>query len=580
MNLQQKNWIIGTPDSDRVEQLSRASGIHPLLARILVLRGLTDPAVALSFLQAPLTDIHDPFLMKGMREAVDRIMDAMRKKENLWVFGDYDVDGVTSAALMVHFFREIDYPVHYYIPDRLSEGYGLNMPAVEALQSRGANLIITADCGIGAAREVERARDLGMEVIVTDHHQIPDALPGARAVLNPLQKDCPYPYKSLSGAGILFKLLMGLRSALREDGYPKTLPNLKRHLDLVALAAIADMVPLNGENHILARHGLVELSHTKKPGLKALKSVSEVRETTISSYDVGFRLGPRINAAGRLGKADRGVRLLTSGAMSEAMALAVELDRENRARQDIQTEVIREAREMVKRQVNLKTEYAIVLASENWHPGVIGIAASKIIDAFHRPTILIALENGMGKGSCRSIKPFNIYKGLQECASVLLNFGGHEAAAGLSIRAKDIPIFKSRFAQVTAKALTPEDLIPTLRADGEISLDELDAERVEQLETLGPFGISNPRPAFVARNVRPSGKLIRMGKNKEHVKFLLKNSQGIPMEAVGFRMAGSFSKVDLSQCAMDILFTVKMNQWRGRETLQLNLLHCRIGQDS
>ncbi|MBI5184959.1 MAG: single-stranded-DNA-specific exonuclease RecJ [Nitrospinae bacterium] len=580
MKPNQKNWIIAAPDQERVSELSHSLGVPPLLARVLVLRGLADPAAASSFLNAPLRDMHDPFLMKGMRRAVDRIFQAIQRKESIWVYADYDVDGVASAALMVHFFREIGCPIDYYIPNRMSDGYGLKEKAVVALKEKGAALVITADCGIGAAREIQKAAELGMEVIVTDHHQVPEELPPAMAILNPLQEDCPYPYKFLSGAGIIYKLLIGLRAELREKGRLQEIPNLKKHLDLVALATIADLVPLTGENHILARHGLEELSSTKKIGLRALKSVSGLMEKKLNSYSVGFQLAPRLNAAGRLGEADRGVRLLVSLDMAKAMESASELDRENRERQEFQEKVVEEARLMVKKSVNLNTEFTIVLASEEWHPGVIGIAASKIVDSFHRPVVLITVENGVGKGSARSIGPFNIYKGLRECAGLLREFGGHEAAAGLTIDADKISVFRSKFAQVAAEALRPEDLVKNLRADGEINLDELDMDAVRRLEALGPFGISNPAPAFVARNVKPIGKVVRIGQNKNHIKFLIQNSRGIQIEAVGFRMERFFSKIDSENASFDVLFNPQVNEWNGRVALQLKLLDCRVREEA
>lgn len=572
----EKKWVIGSPDPDQSLALSKALGISPVVAKILSLRGITEPNSAASFLNAPLKDILDPFLMKGMRESVERIIKAIRDEEKVLIFGDYDVDGVTAASLFVHFFREIGYPVDYYIPNRLKEGYGLSLEAIENIRKKGVNLLITADCGIGSVSEVKRAVELGMDVIITDHHQVPQTLPPAYSILNPLQKNCVYPYKSLSGAGIIYKLLIGLRTELRKTSYAEKLPNLKRHLDLVALATIADLVPLTGENHILAKHGLEELSGTAKPGLRALKSVSQLSEKVIDTYSVGFLLAPRLNAAGRLGEAEKSVKLLTSEDMVESLKLATGLDEENRNRQQIQEDVIREAKEMIKKNVNLKTEYTIVLESENWHPGVIGIAASKIVDMYHRPTILIALKNGTGKGSGRSIEPFNIYEGLKECSKLLSEFGGHEAAAGLALKQENISVFKSKFAMVASERLKPDDLIPTVRADDEINLDDMDIELIRQIESLAPFGMGNRRPAFVARNVQPFGDLIRMGKNKDHIKFEIRNKNGVRMEAVGFFMEKVFRKIDFKNCLLDILFTPQINAWKGRETIQLKLADCRV----
>ncbi len=581
MSKPNKKWVVAEADLHQASKLSKALSIPPLLARILVLRGITDPKEATSFLSAPLKDIHDPYLMKGMREAVDRLVTAIQKEEKILVYGDYDVDGITAASLAVHFFREIGVNLDTYVPHRLSEGYGLNEPAIRAIKEKGVSVIITADCGINAVNEVQIASDLGMDVIITDHHQVPEEhLPEALAILNPLQKGCNYPFKSLSGVGVIYKLIIGLRAGLRESGFQKELPNLKKHLDLVALGTIADIVPLNGENHILCRRGLEELSHTQKAGLRALKSVANIMEKPMGSYDVGFVLGPRLNAAGRMGKAERGVQLLASEEMAESLELANQLDKENQNRQETQKEVISEAMAMIKQQVNLNTEYAIILASENWHPGVIGIAASKIVDTYHRPTILIALDGGMGKGSGRSIDRFHIYQALEECSKLFSGFGGHKAAAGLSIEPEKIPVFKSKFFQIAARDLTPDDLIPTLKADAEINLDELDIDLVKRMESMSPFGISNPRPSFVAIGVKPAGELKRMGSEKDHIKFPVKNKRGVWMEVVGFYMGKAFGKVDMKNCTLDILFTPQINEWRGRETLQLKLSDCRIHENS
>jgi len=574
-----KNWIVAEPDPRQCAELAHALSLPPLLARLLVLRGLAAPPSADIFLNAPLKELHDPFLMKGMKEAVGRVLQAIRNKEKILVFADYDVDGVAAASLMVHFFREIGVPLDYYIPRRLSEGYGLNEAAVHAVRDRGVTLLITADCGIGAVEEIKKARELGMDVIVTDHHQISGELPQAVAVLNPLREDCPYPYKFLCGTGIVYKFLMGLRAELRQSAHPAEMPNLKKHLDLVALATIADVVPLTGENHILARRGLEELANTSKPGLRALKSVAGLQEKKMDAYAVGFVLAPRLNAAGRLGEAEKSVALLVSENMAEALDIATQLDEENRERQRIQEEVLAEARQMIKKGVNLNTEQSIVLASENWHPGVIGIAASRILESHYRPTILIALADGKGRGSARSIDAFNIHEGLQECAHLLMQFGGHRMAAGLNIDPEKVGAFKSKFEEVVARRLKPEDMVPTLRADGEITLDELDGELLDRLEVLAPFGISNPRPVFVARGVRSKGAILRMGKNKEHLKFQVQNGRGRPMEAVGFYMEKLFRKADMENSSLDILFTPQMNEWNGKETIQLKMSDCRIHAD-
>ena len=393
-----------------MDSLARELQVPQVVARLLLNRKVTTAEEGRHFLKADLGRLHDPFLMKGMTEAVDRIIRAIDDGETITVFCDYDVDGVTSAAFLTHFFRDLGVTVDYYLPERMAEGYGLNSNAVRTIRERGSTLMITADCGITGGREVEAARAIGLDVIISDHHQVrEDGLPDAVAVLNPHRPDCDYPYRFLAGVGIAFKLATGVRNALHKAGWEKSrLPNLKRHLDLFALGTIADVAPLTGENHILSRHGLEALGHSQKPGLVALKSVAGV-DGNASARSMGFSLGPRLNAAGRLGKADAGFHLLTATDLDEAMELAQGIDAINKERKKIQSWVEEEAEYQMERQVDLETDRVIVLASENFHAGVIGIVASRLVEKYFRPVVLIALDQGKGKGSARSIPRFNLY---------------------------------------------------------------------------------------------------------------------------------------------------------------------------
>ena len=478
LSLLNKKWCLAEPSAETVSLLERELHLPTVVAVLLVNRGVTSLESARDFLEADFSRLHDPFLMTDMRQAVERVILALDQKEAITVFCDYDVDGVTSAAFLTHFFRDLNCPVEAYLPERQSEGYGLNSDAIRKIRERGASLMITADCGITGVKEVALANEIGLDVIVTDHHQVgEEGLPPAIAVLNPHRADCDYPYKFLSGVGLAFKLAIAVRNGLHSAGWPKDrLPNLKRHLDLFALGTIADVAPLTGENHILTLHGLEMLSVTAKPGLVALKETSGI-VGGVSARSVGFSLGPRLNAAGRLGKADNGLHLLTSTDLKEAKVLAGELEQINKERKEIQEETVAEAESLFRRQIDLEKDRVIVLASEIFHPGVIGIAASRLVDKYQRPTVLIALEAGQGKGSGRSIPKFNLFKAFTDCSGHLIQFGGHAYAAGLSIKEGQVDAFRNTMNEVGHRHLTEEDLIPEVRVDTLLSLEEIDRQQ-------------------------------------------------------------------------------------------------------
>ncbi|MBT6856055.1 MAG: single-stranded-DNA-specific exonuclease RecJ, partial [Nitrospina sp.] len=455
LSLSNKKWYLAEPPAETVSQLEQGLNLPTVVAVLLVNRGVTSLESARDFLEADFSHLHDPFLMTDMRQAVERVVQALEQKEAITVFCDYDVDGVTSAAFLTHFFRDLNCAVEAYLPERRSEGYGLNSDAVRKIRERGAGLMITADCGITGVKEVALANEIGLDVIVTDHHQVgEEGLPPAIAVLNPHRSDCDYPYKFLSGVGLAFKLAIAVRNGLYSAGWPKErLPNLKRHLDLFALGTIADVAPLTGENHILTLHGLKMLSVTAKPGLVALKETSGI-VGDVSARSVGFSLGPRLNAAGRLGKADNGLHLLTSTDLKEAKVLARELEQINKERKEIQEETVTEAESLFHHHVDMEKDRVIVLASEIFHPGVIGIAASRLVDKYQRPTVLIALEEGEGKGSGRSIPRFNLHKAFTDCSGHLIQFGGHAYAAGLSIKEDQVDAFRNAMNEVGHRYLT------------------------------------------------------------------------------------------------------------------------------
>ena len=575
LSLLNKKWCLAEPSAETVSLLERELHLPTVVAVLLVNRGVTSLESARDFLEADFSRLHDPFLMTDMRQAVERVILALDQKEAITVFCDYDVDGVTSAAFLTHFFRDLNCPVEAYLPERQSEGYGLNSDAIRKIRERGASLMITADCGITGVKEVALANEIGLDVIVTDHHQVgEEGLPPAIAVLNPHRADCDYPYKFLSGVGLAFKLAIAVRNGLHSAGWPKDrLPNLKRHLDLFALGTIADVAPLTGENHILTLHGLEMLSVTAKPGLVALKETSGI-VGGVSARSVGFSLGPRLNAAGRLGKADNGLHLLTSTDLKEAKVLAGELEQINKERKEIQEETVAEAESLFRRQIDLEKDRVIVLASEIFHPGVIGIAASRLVDKYQRPTVLIALEAGQGKGSGRSIPKFNLFKAFTDCSGHLIQFGGHAYAAGLSIKEGQVDAFRNTMNEVGHRHLTEENLIPEVRVDTLLSLEEIDRSFYSRMALLEPFGAENPVPCFLSRGMKFQ-EVKFIGKAKNHVRFRAVQGKG-RIEGVGFGFADVFESVDPAADLFDIAYELNLNTWNGREKLEIKLLDIRL----
>jgi single-stranded-DNA-specific exonuclease len=571
LSLLNKKWCLDEPSTEIVSLLENGLQLPTAVAVLLANRGVTSVESARDFIEADFARLHDPFLMTGMRQAVDRVIQALEQKEAITVFCDYDVDGVTSAAFLTHFFRDLNHPVEAYLPERQSEGYGLNSDAVRKIREKGAGLMITADCGITGVKEVSLANEIGLDVIITDHHQVgEEGLPPAIAVLNPHRSDCEYPYQFLCGVGLAFKLAIAVRNKLHAAGWPKErLPNLKRHLDLFALGTIADVAPLTGENHILTLHGLDVLSTTAKPGLVALKEAAGIIGN-VDARSVGFGLGPRLNAAGRLGRADNGLHLLTSTDLKEAKALALELDQTNTERKEIQEETVAEAESLVRRDINMEKDRVIVLASEIFHPGVIGIAASRLVETYQRPTVLIALEEGQGKGSGRSIPRFNLFKAFTDCSEHLIQFGGHAYAAGLSIKEDQVTAFRNAMNEVGHQHLTEEDLIPEVWVDTLLSLEEIDRSLYSRMALLEPFGAENPVPSFLSRSVKMQ-EVKFIGKEKKHVRFRAQQGKG-RIEGVGFGMADVFESVEPTTDFFDIVYELNLNTWNGREKLEIKLL--------
>ena len=560
-------WVLPGTSPQDVTPLISALGLHPLAARVLSNRGYATPDAAAAFLADGIVDLPNPFLLKGLRPAVQRVGEALRAGHRITLYGDFDVDGVCSTALLAIFLRQLGANVSTYIPHRLGEGYGLNAAAIESLAQQGTRVLITLDCGTTSVAEIARANALGLDVIVIDHHSVPTELPCALAVINPYQPGCEYPTRHLCAAGVAFNFCLGLRKQLREEGFfgQRTEPNLRSLLDLVALATVADVVPLTGANRILVKHGLDELSRAARPGIRALKEVAGVPAGPVTAGQVGFRLGPRINAAGRLDDASLGLQLLCAETLEAARPLAHSLDAANVERQAIEREILSQALRQVEQSRQTK---ALVLHSELWHPGVIGIVASRVVERFHRPTVLVAVKDGVGRGSARSIEGFHLVGALQECADHLLRYGGHRQAAGLSIDAKRLPAFSEAFAIVAAQKLTDEDIVPRCRVDALVSLSELSPDAARGMEALAPFGAGNPEPVFATCALAARTRIIaskREGR-PDHLKL---SFDSLPrLGAIGFGMA---DQLPLAQGKVDLAYQLAVDQWNGTEKVSLKL---------
>jgi single-stranded-DNA-specific exonuclease len=562
--IHEKRWVFRETDPESIDRIARDLSLQPLMARLLAHRGISEPADARRFLSSTLSEIHDPFLMRGMTEAVERLVRAARNGERVCVYGDYDVDGVTSVALLISFFRQIGLDCFYYIPNRLEEGYGLSAEGIYNAANLEADLIVTVDCGTTAVKEALLCASLGIDLIITDHHTPGDTLPAAHALLNPMQPGCSFPFKSLAGVGVAFNLLIALRGELRRQGHfaAGEEPNLRQYLDLVALGTVADIVPLLDENRTFVKYGLRELSGGSRTGVLALNKVSGV-DGAVDCGSVGFRLAPRLNAAGRLEDATLGVELLLCGDPVRATSIAEELDASNTMRQSLEQTMLRDVLDLVKTSPNLRGRKSIVLASEKWHPGVVGIVASRIVDLYHRPTILIALQDGNGKGSGRSIPTFHLHDALKACSEHLLKFGGHKYAAGLSIDESTLEAFVERFDSVAGGLLSPEDLKPQLMIDAVLSPEEITLETADMVSSLGPFGMGNPTPVFAVRGALVEDRRVL---KERHLKLRL-DCDGARFDAIGFNMAGIGSFTG----RVDAAFSLDINNWNGKRNVQLKL---------
>lgn len=569
-------WRLREGNPNIQETLSRELGLSPLISQILEGRNICEPETARRYLSPSLRDLHNPFLMQDMEKAVDRLVRAIYCNEKIVVYGDYDADGITSVVVLMQFLKQIHLKSTYYIPDRITEGYGLNREAVERFKAQGISLIVTVDCGISDHESIAHALTLGIDTVILDHHEISATLPRAVASVNPNRKDCRFPFKHLAAVGIVFNFLIALRGALRRDGFWKNdnYPNLREYLDLVALGTIGDIAPLLDENRIFVKIGLDLISEEKRVGIRSLKRVCGIEHQVIDSGKASFALIPRINAAGRIASAAEAVELLLSNNKEQADELADRLDVFNRKRQGMEKLIFSELLEKIEGSFNAEEIGPLVFASSNWHPGVIGIVASRLVDRFGRPAILISLKDGIGKGSGRSIPNFNIYDGLKRCESLLISFGGHQYAAGISIKEEDIESFSSLLREILQKNDAGTDFSIFTNIDAQCSLTDITEDLLLQLERLAPFGSRNPEPILCVRNVSIASPTI-VGNN--HLKMRV-NGDGVFRNSIWFSK-GQFLK-GLSTSILDILFTPQINTWNGSNDIQLKLKDIAIQLDS
>jgi single-stranded-DNA-specific exonuclease len=562
-----RRWTIKAVELGARDTLSRALGVSGLAALVLAARGITDPAAGQAFLAPSLANLPDPSLIPGMGGAVERLAQAARAGETVWVYTDYDVDGVTSAALLAEFFRQSGIPSQVRLPRRDREGYGLHADALREIAEQGGTLVLTADCGATAVPQANLARELGVDLIISDHHTPGTELPSATAVVNPKLCGSSYPDVSIAGVGVAWNLAAGLRRRLREDGYFPSAggPDLRDFLDLVALGTVADVAPLRDVNRVLVAYGLLRLNQSPRPGVRALIDVAGVKGQLKAGH-IGFQLGPRLNAAGRMAGPQEALSLLASDDPARAAALARQLDELNRRRQGEERDILDGAMSRVEAEGWWPERWSLVLGSERWHAGVIGIVASRLVERYHRPTVVLSVADGQAQGSARSIRGLNLYETLDGCRDLLDRFGGHAAAAGLSLPVEQVQTFRDRFEEQVRSRISSEELVPVLILDAEAPFSDMDVEAVRELSRLEPFGFGNPNPVFLSRkvsvlDVRP------IGREGGHLKFRLEQG-GRRLGAVAWRKAEGLAHVTPGT-VVDVAHTPQINLWNGVESVQL-----------
>lgn len=570
-----KRWVTKERgDSIVVRQLAVALGVSESLANLMVQRNITSPQEAKAFFSPDLSYLHDPFMMKDMNIAVDRLSTAIKKNEKILVYGDYDVDGTTAVALVYSFLKEQYSNVEYYIPDRYKEGYGVSFQGIDFAVANNCKLLITLDCGIKAVEKIKYARTKGIDVIVCDHHYPGSEIPAAVAVLDPKQPGCSYPYKELSGCGVGFKLI---HAYSRIQSIPFS--SIANYLDLVAVSIASDIVPITGENRVLAYFGLKQLNESPRIGLKEIIREAEVSRA-LTVEDIVFKIGPRINAAGRMEAGSKAVELLVCNDVKAAEGFSKEISSFNTERRSIDRSITTEAMRMIsdnQRSVNARTT---VLYNPSWKKGVIGIVASRLIETYYRPTVILTESNGFATGSARSVQGYDLYQAIEACSDLLESFGGHMFAAGLTLKKENIQPFIERFEQYVNNTITEDQLLPRVSIDTELSFNEINEEFFKIMSQFQPFGPENMSPIFVSRNVFDTGSGKMVGSNGEHLKLdLCQDSSTVKsISAIAFNQANHFEYIRDGN-PFDICYSIEMNEFRGNRNLQINIRDIRTPED-
>jgi single-stranded-DNA-specific exonuclease len=562
----EKRWNILSCDENKKNTLQQTLKVHPVVCKILVQRGIETFEQAKDFFRPSLTDLHDPWLMKDMDKAVERIVTAVNSNEKILVFGDYDVDGTTSVATMYQFLKKIHSNLDFYIPHRYREGYGVSKAGIDFAKENGFTLIISLDCGIKSFDLITYAKEIGIDFVVCDHHLPDDILPPAVAILNPKQKDCNYPYKELCGCGVCFKLITALapQFSLNDD-------DVFEYLDLVATAIAADIVPMTGENRLLAFHGLIKANKNPNNGIKALAQLSKLEET-LNISNLVFMIAPRVNAAGRMDDAKKAVQMFVAETYEESLQYAEMLHSDNTDRKEADSNITEEALAMINKNESWKNNKSTLVYQPHWHKGVVGIVASRLIEHYYRPTIVLTQSGEYAAGSARSVPGFNLYEAIHACREHLLGYGGHFAAAGMTLETNQINSFRKKFEEVVSSTINPEHLIPEIVIDAEISLKDIKYSFFDILNQMEPFGPENLRPIFIIRNVIDTG-YSKIAKEK-HIRFSVKQDN-TTITGIGFGMADKFPLLQNAQ-PVDIVFKIGENEWNGQKNLQLRVIDLRL----
>jgi len=562
-------WKYKIVDEDCVSQVSEIFNLPRTIARIMSLRGIKSRNDSKEFFYPDIHRLHNPFLMVDMDKAVDLILNTISCKKTILIFGDYDVDGTTSTAFLTLFFQSINVETYFYIPSRKNEGYGVSKQGIDYAKYIGADILITCDCGINAYDEVSYANKKNINVIITDHHKADDQLPEAHAIINPNRKDCAYPFKGLCGAGVVFKMALAI---CEKGGFNPEL--VWQNSDVVTLGIAADLVPIQDENRVIAYHGIRYMKRGTNQGITALLKSGGLQKNNITIGKLVFWMTPKINAAGRLGDAARAVKLLTTKNPVLATEIAQDLEKENNRRKDITEQMTNDALYMVKTCCNLENENAIILGNRNWHPGVIGIVASRIKETFSRPTIIVSMDDNGYMGSCRSIRGFDMVDALSECNDYLTGFGGHPIAAGLTMHPLNFNNFKEAFLDIANEKVSKSDLMPTINIDSVLNLEELNDQMIKFLNALEPYGPGNMRPIFVSNNLSIDGIPKLLGKSQNTLKFSVKQNRTL-IESIGFNMADHFEKL-IQNSPIDIAYVIGENDWNGQKTIQLEIKDIKL----